>query len=215
MKHTLPIALLGSLMATSLVAVAGNDTPVKGNAAYVVDSSGHIVYNNFGECWRTSAWTKELAIKECDPHLFPAQAAAAPAPTPAPAPAPAPQKVEKTRTLDATTLFGFDKDNLSDAGKAKLDELSSELKAMDSIDNIQVVGHTDSTGPAEYNMGLSQRRAQTVKSYLVGKGIASDLITVKGMGETQPVTSNDTREARAQNRRVEVTIKGSEVMIVQ
>lgn len=215
MKSKLHIALLVSLMGTSFAA-AGMDAPVKGNAAYAVDSSGHVVHNNFGECWRTSAWTKELAIKECDPHLFPAQAAAPePAPTPAPAPAPAPQKVEKTRTLDATTLFGFDKDSLSDAGKAKLDELASELKAMDSIDNIQVVGHTDSTGPAEYNMGLSQRRAQSVKSYLVGKGITSDLITVKGMGETQPVASNDTRESRAQNRRVEVTIKGSEVMIVQ
>lgn len=214
MKSKPHIALLVSLMGTSFAAAAGMDAPVKGNAAYAVDSSGHVVHNNFGECWRTSAWTKELAIKECDPHLFPARAAA-PEPAPMPAPAPAPQKVEKTRTLDTTTLFGFDKDSLSDMGKAKLDELASELKSMDSIDNIQVVGHTDSTGPAEYNMGLSQRRAQSVKSFLVGKGIASDLITVKGMGETQPVASNDTRETRAQNRRVEVTIKGSEVMIVQ
>ena len=213
MKHLITTALLGGLLLASLAAQADKHALVKGNEAYAVDSSGHVVRNNFGDCWRTSAWTKELAIKECDPHLFPAQAEAAPAPVPAPAPAPVPQKVEKSRTLDATALFGFDKDSLSDTGRAELDGLSDDLKRMTSIDNVSVVGHTDSTGPDAYNMGLSQRRAQTVKAYLVGKGIAADKITAKGMGETQPTASNATDEGRAQNRRVEILIKGSEVVV--
>jgi OOP family OmpA-OmpF porin len=216
MKSILHIALLGSLLATSLTAIADKHDLIEGNEAYAVDSRGHVAHNNFGDCWRTSAWTKELAIKECDPDLFPEQAAAPePAPTPTPAPAPAPTKVEKTKSLDATALFGFDKDTLSDSGRMALDELADDLNRMDSIDNVTVVGHTDSTGPAEYNMGLSERRANTVRSYLVDKGITADKVTAKGMGETQPTASNDTDAGRSQNRRVEVIIKGSEIVIVR
>lgn len=214
MKHFLNTALLGSLLATSFVAVADKHSMIEGNEAYAVDSRGYVVRNNFGDCWRTSAWTKELAIKECDPDLFPVAEAPPPA-VPAPAPRPAPQRVEKSMSLDATALFGFDKDSLSDSGRVALDGLADDLKRMDDIENVTVVGHTDSTGPAEYNMGLSQRRADTVKAYLVSKGIAADKITTKGMGETQPAASNATDEGRAQNRRVEIIIKGSETIIVQ
>ena len=215
MKHFLNAALLGGLLATSFTAVADKHSLIEGNEAYVVDPRGYVVRNNFGDCWRTSSWTKELAIKECDPHLFPVQAEAPPPAVPAPAPRPAPQKVEKSMTLDATALFGFDKDGLSDSGRASLDGLADDLKRMDDIENVTVVGHTDSTGPADYNMGLSQRRANTVKAYLVSKGIDADKITTRGMGETQPAVSNATREGRAQNRRVEIIIKGSETVVVQ
>lgn len=215
MKHILHTALLGSLLATSFTAMAEEQEQIEGNEAYAVDSRGYVVRNNYGDCWRTSSWTKELAIKECDPDLFPAQAEAPPPATPAPAPRPAPQRVEKSMSLDATALFGFDKDGLSDSGRVALDGLADDLKRMDDIENVTVVGHTDSTGPAEYNMGLSQRRAETVRSYLVGKGIATDKITAKGMGETQPAASNNTDAGRAQNRRVEIIIKGSETIVVQ
>jgi OOP family OmpA-OmpF porin len=215
MKHILNIVLLGGLLATNLATAADMHTLIEGNEAYATDPRGYVVRNNFGDCWRTSAWTKELAIKECDPDLFPAQAEAAPPATPAPAPRPAAQRVEKSMTLDATALFAFDKDSLSDSGRVALDGLADDLKRMDDIENVTIVGHTDSTGPADYNMGLSQRRAETVRSYLVGKGIAADKITAKGMGETQPAASNATREGRAQNRRVEIIIKGSEVVVVQ
>ena len=214
MKQILHAALLGSLLGTSFAAVAGHHDLIEGNAAYAVDPRGYVVRNNFGDCWRTSSWTQELAINECDPHLFPEQAAA-PAATPAPAPAPAPQKVEKTRTLGASALFAINKADISDAGRAELDALVADLRRMDKVDSIMVVGHTDNTGAADYNMGLSQRRADSVKAYLVDKGIDANLITTKGMGLTQPVASNATREGRAQNRRVEISIKGSEIVVVQ
>ncbi|MFH1195470.1 MAG: OmpA family protein [bacterium] len=69
--------------------------------------------------------------------------------------------------------------------------------------NVEVAGHTDYIGSDKYNQGLSERRAQTVKDYLVGKGIASSRLTVKGYGESMPINSSKTDEARAMNRRVE------------
>ncbi len=215
MKHILHTALLGSLLATSITAMADKHEKIEGNEAYAVDSQGYVVRNNFGDCWRTSAWTKELAIKECDPDLFPAQAEAPPPAKPAPAPAPAPQKVEKTRTLGASALFAINDASISDSGRAELDNLVADLQRMDAIDSIMIIGHTDSTGKADYNMGLSQRRADSVKAYLVNKGVPAGKITTKGMGLTQPVASNATREGRAQNRRVEINIKGSETIVVQ
>ncbi len=215
MKHILHTALLGSLLATSITAMADKHEKIEGNEAYAVDSQGYVVRNNFGDCWRTSAWTKELAIKECDPDLFPAQAEAPQPAKPAPAPAPAPQKVEKTRTLGASALFAINDASISDSGRAELDNLVADLQRMDAIDSIMIIGHTDSTGKADYNMGLSQRRADSVKAYLVNKGVPAGKITTKGMGLTQPVASNATREGRAQNRRVEINIKGSETIVVQ
>jgi outer membrane protein OmpA-like peptidoglycan-associated protein len=71
---------------------------------------------------------------------------------------------------------------------------------------IQINGHTDNTGTAEYNMILSKRRAETVRSYLTKKGIASSRLTVEYFGMSSPITTNDTEEGRNQNRRVEFVI---------
>ena len=69
------------------------------------------------------------------------------------------------------------------------------------------MGHTDSTGRAAYNMQLSQRRAQSVAGILTAGGVAAGRIATVGMGQTQPVASNDTTAGRAQNRRVEIVIR--------
>ena len=69
---------------------------------------------------------------------------------------------------------------------------------------MEIGGHTDSTGEDAYNMGLSQRRAESVRSYLVSKGVKASRLEAKGYGETKPVASNDTNEGRAKNRRVEL-----------
>jgi outer membrane protein OmpA-like peptidoglycan-associated protein len=71
---------------------------------------------------------------------------------------------------------------------------------------IEVAGHTDSTGTEQYNLQLSQRRAQSVASYLIGQGIESKRLLTVGAGEAYPIASNDTEAGRAQNRRVELTI---------
>jgi OmpA-OmpF porin, OOP family len=187
---------------------------VVGNEAYVVGQTGHVVRNQFGDCWRSSQWSEELAIKACDPHLFPERAEAPPPaePAPPPPPPPAPRQVEETRTLDAGALFAINSAAIRDAGKAELDALIRDVKALDNVERIHVVGHTDRTGTAEYNMALSERRAESVKAYLVEGGIDASLITTEGRGLTQPVASNDTTEGRRQNRRVEITVRGSDMV---
>jgi outer membrane protein OmpA-like peptidoglycan-associated protein len=73
--------------------------------------------------------------------------------------------------------------------------------------NVIVEGHTDSTGSDAYNQALSQRRADAVLNYLVRKGVPANRLTARGFGKSSPVASNDTREGRALNRRVELEVK--------
>ena len=84
---------------------------------------------------------------------------------------------------------------------------SAVLKPAMKSELLEIIGHTDSTGPEDYNQGLSERRAQAAADYLAGKGVAASKMTVKGMGESAPAHDNSTREGRAMNRRVELRTK--------
>ncbi|ENP0852033.1 OmpA family protein, partial [Vibrio parahaemolyticus] len=86
---------------------------------------------------------------------------------------------------------------------ADLESLAKQLTQYPE-DKVQIVGHTDSSGPEAYNQRLSEHRAQAVADYLKRMGIAESRLMVMGQGESHPVASNDTAEGRAQNRRVEV-----------
>ncbi|HEV2830543.1 MAG TPA: OmpA family protein [Hanamia sp.] len=108
-------------------------------------------------------------------------------------------------------LFEFSKSDLSTAAKTNLDKLVQVLNKYPNT-NIEVQGHTDSRGTDEYNMGLSERRANTVADYLKSEGIANSRITTKGFGESAPGYTNDTPEGMAQNRRVEFLITANEQM---
>ncbi|MEZ5825519.1 MAG: OmpA family protein [Geminicoccaceae bacterium] len=114
-------------------------------------------------------------------------------------PAPVPDVV----TLDADVLFDFDKADIKPAAAAELDMLAEQMNA-NPQQSFEVQGHADSRGSDAYNQGLSERRAQSVVSYLAGKGVKADRLTAVGFGENRPVASNDTEEGRAQNRRVEI-----------
>jgi len=122
---------------------------------------------------------------------------------------PAPESVvqyEKS-TLSATALFDFDKAVLKSEGKAAIHNLDESIKDKGvSVVDIDVVGHTDNIGSAEYNQQLSVRRATAVKDYMVSEGIDSNIIDVSGRGEDDPAYSNDTSEGRAQNRRVDIHV---------
>ncbi len=100
--------------------------------------------------------------------------------------------------------FEFDSAELLPAMQADLDEVAAKVAASKGNEMLQIVGHTDSIGTEEYNQGLSERRAQAVADYLVGQGVNSSMLTVKGMGESSPVADNGTSEGRAMNRRVEI-----------
>lgn len=101
--------------------------------------------------------------------------------------------------------FQTNSDRLQAGATAVLDDVVRTLKRYPDI-RFEVAGHTDSDGAAEYNQGLSARRAQTVHDYLAANGIAVNRMTVRGYGETQPIADNTTREGKAQNRRVALNI---------
>jgi OOP family OmpA-OmpF porin len=147
----------------------------------------------------------------------------APAPTPAPPPppkpraaepekpAPAPEKpkpVAEKVTFAADVLFDFDKAVIKPEGKSKLDDLSSKTKGV-NLEVVIAIGHADSVGSDAYNQRLSVRRAESVKAYLVSKGLEANRVYTEGKGEKQPIADNKTAEGRAKNRRVEIEVIGT------
>ncbi|MEZ8345259.1 OmpA family protein [Vibrio splendidus] len=106
-------------------------------------------------------------------------------------------------------MFETNSTELSTDGKIALMPLVEVLKAHPQS-SVDVVGHTDSTGAAEYNLMISKKRAAAVAAYIEEQGIEADRITASGEGEENPIASNDTAEGRAQNRRVDATIPGFE-----
>jgi OOP family OmpA-OmpF porin len=213
MKRSLmPVAAVAfALLAAPFGAVAQSKQgywtePAGGNAVW---------RNGTGLCWRAGYWTPAMAIAECDPDLVPKPPAPAPRvapppprPAPAPKPKPKPKPVAEKVTLAADVLFDFDKSVLKPEGKAKLDDLANKVRAI-NLEVVIAIGHTDSIGSDAYNQRLSVRRAESVKSYLVSKGVEPNRIYTEGKGEKQPVASNKTREGRAKNRRVEIEVIGT------
>ena len=104
-------------------------------------------------------------------------------------------------------LFDFNSANLKPGAREKLAKVAGILLAYPGLE-IALEGHTDSIGSDQYNQNLSERRAQSVRTYLVGSGIKQDMVRAMGFGESQPVVSNDNSAGRQQNRRVELVVSG-------
>jgi OOP family OmpA-OmpF porin len=110
------------------------------------------------------------------------------------------------QVADVSVTFRFDKAVLTDDDKAQLDSFAASLGSAKSY-ILEVTGGTDSTGPAQYNYDLSQRRADAVVQYLASKyGVAPHRFYLIGIGKDQEVASNDTKDGRQKNRRVEVQL---------
>ena len=109
-------------------------------------------------------------------------------------------------TLSGSVLFASNKDALLPAAQERLGQVADALKTQDDH-KIVVEGHTDSQGSAASNQGLSERRAQSVVSYLVSRGVPTDKIRAQGLGPNRPVSDNATVEGRANNRRVEIIVQ--------
>ena len=156
-----------------------------------------------------------------------AQPAPPPAPVPAPKPPPPPEpkprapepekpkpEPEKPKpvaekvTFAADVLFDFDKAVIKPEGKSKLDDISNKAKGV-NLEVVIAIGHADSVGSDAYNQRLSVRRAESVKAYLVSKGIEANRVYTEGKGEKQPVADNKTADGRAKNRRVEIEVIGT------
>lgn len=201
-KMTVIAASVAATFAFSGQALAGGQDP------YVYNSNGNPVMTGHGTCLLNGhgVLNEDTAIEACHPDMVKKEEVK-PAPKPLVEPPPAPEA--KTITLEADTYFDFDKSNLKPEGKDTLNALVRDMGDLNAVANIEAVGHTDSIGTDEYNQGLSERRAATVKDYLVDQGISADKVEMQGMGESNPIATNQTREGRAQNRRVEITVQGT------
>jgi len=109
-------------------------------------------------------------------------------------------------TLSGNVLFRSAKSTLLPSAQVKLDQVSNALLSIRAR-NLIVEGHTDSQGSEAYNQGLSQRRADAVRDYLVKRGYPADRIQTRGMGEGSAIADNASPEGRANNRRVEIVIE--------
>jgi outer membrane protein OmpA-like peptidoglycan-associated protein len=113
--------------------------------------------------------------------------------------------------FSSAVLFGFDQSNLTAGALKNLEDLVVILNKYPDTD-IEIQGHTDNTGSADYNQRLSRTRADNVANYLVGKGIDTSRVTSIGYSFTKPKYDNSTAEGRKQNRRVEFVITANEKM---
>ena len=209
---------VASLFATAALASSFTGVSAQTNDNWV--SGFGLPWKNMDQtlCWRDGFWTPATGMQGCD-GVPPPPPPPAPAPAPRPAPAPAPSAAppaaavvpaptsEKV-TFAADAFFDFDKSVLKPEGRAKLDDLVSKMSGL-NLEVIIAVGHTDSVGTESYNQKLSIRRAEAVKSYLVGKGVEKNRVYTEGKGEKQPVADNKTAEGRAKNRRVEIEVVGT------
>lgn len=213
------IAAFAATAATS--AFAQQDSRYQG---YLVDSSGQVARNGSNElCWRHTDADSPTVQTPCEPAAKPV-AAAQPAPQPvviAAAPAAVPQRVSQKISFSGDALFAFDKSELKPEGKVMLDGLVSQLQDA-SYDTIHATGHTDRFGSSAYNQKLSQRRAETVKAYLLSKNVKAGSIDAEGKGESQPVTkaaecrgavaTTQVKACLQPDRRVDVEMSGTKTV---
>ena len=216
MKKLLVLAIAVALIPATVLAADSV------NQGYVVDSRNEIVKSGFGLCWHTSEWTPARAVEGCDPTNKPV-AVVTPAPAAAPAvmaAAPATASTSQKVSFSGDALFAFDKSVLKPEGKTMLDGLVTQLNGA-TYDTIVVTGHTDRFGSEKYNQKLSERRAASVKDYLVSKNVQANRIDAVGKGETQPMTRpGECRGVKSAkvvaclqpDRRVDVEMKGSRIV---
>jgi OOP family OmpA-OmpF porin len=211
------ISTFGKLAATAMVTLAAAANfalaqevgqATEGHVRY---GTGQPVRNSFGECINLGYSVGPAHPQDC---VVKAAEAKPPAPPVAPPPAPAYEKY----TLSADVLFKFDRYQLKDAlpeGLKQLDDVATKIQSYAGVESVTVTGYTDRIGTDKYNQRLSERRANSVKDYLVGKGVDANKITATGKGKANPVvTCKGTKVNKAliaclqPNRRVEIEVRG-------
>jgi outer membrane protein OmpA-like peptidoglycan-associated protein len=219
----LQISILSIALVTTGIASARADVEPYYNPANPASPTGFTIGY---ELYRTIGCPgKALLDKPCDvpapaPVVAPAPVAApAPAPVaePAPAAAPTPAPVAAPVQAPAKVLgkdhplvlkdvnFNFDSAKLRPQAFPILNQAADDLKA-GNYPHVQVDGYTDIIGPAAYNLKLSDRRALSVKKYLMDKGVPGNTLTTKGYGKTHFIATNKTKAGRYENRRVELHV---------
>jgi outer membrane protein OmpA-like peptidoglycan-associated protein len=114
-------------------------------------------------------------------------------------------------TWDSAILFDFDSAMLKTDAQQNIGKMGEVFQKYPDTD-IVIAGHTDNKGAEDYNLKLSERRAASVKNYLVGMGVDPSRLQTVGFGEMKPIASNETEEGRLKNRRVEIDIRANEAL---
>ena len=159
--------IIGFLLALAATAALAQQGP----QGYLTDTNGQVVRSGTGLCWHTGYWTPANATVEgCDGYTKAAPVGA---------------KI----TLQADTLFDFNKATLKPEGKTALNNVIKSAQGM-KVEIFAVIGYTDRIGSDKYNLALSDRRAAAVKAYFVSQGIPADAIITQGRGKANPVTGD-------------------------
>jgi OOP family OmpA-OmpF porin len=175
----------------------------------LASASGCAKPEQIKQCYPVSTWNAPVFNCEGEP---PVVAKPEPPPPPPPKeepPPPPPPKVvvsEEKIELNEKVQFEFAKADLLPASKTLLDEVAKVLSDHPEIEKVRIEGHTDNEASAPYNMKLSEKRAASVRTYLISKGIDGKRMESKGFGLTKPIADNKTAEGRETNRRVEIHI---------
>ena len=206
--------LLGSSVVYAQgVALPGTIEIPEDSDAYA-NSDGNAIRTGLNDCLRVGTFNEENLVNACEGIEEPVEVVE-PEPVPEPEPAPAPEPVAKepivtTATLGGEALFDSNKSELNASSEQALADLISQLEKFQEISSIEVVGHTDSTGPESYNQTLSEERAAAVEQFLKA-AYPNVNITSRGLGESSPVATNSTSEGRQLNRRVEVQVTAKSI----
>lgn len=193
-------SITGLLVSALLVVSSVNASESReATPGYAGDSGNNMIRSEYGDCLHTGSWTPDDAnIVGCDGVTLEYTIEVLEG---------APSGLLATVTIPAASLFAFDSAELNTEGKSAIEEYRKQLRPelSEAYAGI-IIGHTDSTGNAEYNMGLSKRRAQAVADYLISTGVDASKLRVVGRGMNDPIASNETEEGRALNRRVDIIV---------
>lgn len=210
-------APIRNLLLTASCGLFSMSVFASGSPGYLGDNAGSVVTDSAGDCVKTGEWSSQMSTPACDAALAArleaerlaaenalAAAKLAQLESPAAIKKPVPVRLSDARNV----MFDFNSASLNPSANNELVRVLNKIDEFDSIDSIEVIGHTDSTGPAQYNQALSLQRATGVRDYLAAHGVKAGLLTVNGKGEMSPVADNTSREGRAKNRRVDILIRG-------
>lgn len=189
----------------SLIAGGYLVVSVQAKEGYVIDDTGDLVRSESGECVRNGSWEPENAIEECHPGLIERVTIA-----------PETQKVTNRIVLQTDTYFAFDSAELSDQGKSELNRIAQTILGAENP-RVAIEAYADPIGTEQYNLELSQQRAQAVKEYLTAQGVPNSAIQAQGKGTTRSFAECADKKGRelveclAPNRRAEVEFAAFEV----
>jgi len=199
MTHPAPrLALLTACLALHVgIAHAQQDAP----DASVTDSDGAPVQDGSGAPLILEGGVAPNADAQLDPDVDPADVDV--------------ERIAEVsfRKLGERSLFAFDSSELTPDGEAELDRIIAELEQFDDVTAIGFFGHTDAIGTDAYNLDLSERRAASVAAY-VAPAFPDARIEIDGLGEQDPIATNETAEGRQMNRRVEINLVVAEAQAI-